>query len=309
LSVASAAQRSRGLTSRKTVFTIGSLQQEHPMAFKHVLIPLDGSALSEHAVGLLGAVHTGKAEVTLLKVVGEDEDAQAASAYLQGVASSIEGEVTVLVREAEDPADQILQELTQGEFDLVVMMTHGRSGVKRWVWGSVAEHVVRHCPAPLLLATPQREDAAEPAAKKIFVPLDGSELADKVLDQAKALARELDGELVLFSAVWVEPVDNPLAYTRDLDAFSKMADDMLKAREEELSKEGVKASSFSQRGEAATLILEAAEECGADMIAMTTHGRTGVSRWLLGSVAERVLRASPLPVFLVRTTEEASGGE
>jgi nucleotide-binding universal stress UspA family protein len=274
------------------------------MAFSRVLIPLDGSELSRHGVGLLSAVQPEQVAITLLQVVPESEAVHDAEQYLQGVADSCQGEVSVLVRQSDDPAEQILEEVDQGQFDLVVLMTHGRSGLKRWVWGSVAEHVVRHCPVPLLLGTPKGEGVERPTTRKILVPLDGSALADSVLEHVQALGGSLGAEIVLFSAVWVEPTDNPLAYSRDLDVLSARAKDMLESREAALAKEGLQASSVSKRGEAASLILEAAAESGADLIAMTTHGRTGVKRWLLGSVAERVLRASPLPVLLVRTRGE-----
>ncbi len=274
------------------------------MAFSRVFIPLDGSELSRHAVGLLGAVQPGKAAITLFQVVPESEPVHDAEQYLLGVADSIEGETSILVKESDDPAEQILKEVEQGQFDLVVLMTHGRGGLKRWVWGSVAEHVVRHCPVPLLLGTPGREGLEEPTTRKIFVPLDGSALADSILEHVQALALSLGAEVVLFTAVWVEPTDNPLAYSRDLDVSSARAEEMLESREAALAKAGLQVSSFHKRGEAASLILEAAAASGADLIAMTTHGRTGVKRWLLGSVAERVLRASPLPVFLVRARGE-----
>lgn len=274
------------------------------MTFSRVLVPLDGSEFSRHGVDLLKAVQPEGAELTLLQVVSEQEAVVDAEQYLKGVADSWQGDASVLVRVSDDPADQILKEVDQGKPDLVMLMTHGRGGLKRWAWGSVAEHVVRHCPVPLLLGTPRREGVEEPAARKILVPLDGSPLADSVLEHARGLGVSRGAEVVLFSAVWVEPTDNPLAYTRELDVSSARAREMLKERVEALERDGVKASSLIKRGEAAGSILDAAAETGADLIAMTTHGRTGVKRWLLGSVAERVLRASPLPVLLVRASED-----
>jgi len=274
------------------------------MAFSRVLVPLDGSEFSRHGVDLLKAVQPEGAELTLLHVVSEPEAVADAKQYLKGVADSCQGDASILVKVSDDPADQILREVEQGKPDLVVLMTHGRGGLKRWVWGSVAEHVVRHCPVPLLLGTPRREGVEEPTARKILVPLDGGALADSALEHAQELAASRGAEVVLFSAVWVEPTDNPLTYTRDLDVSSAKAKEMLKTRVEGLANAGVKASSFIKRGEEAGSILDAAAEAGADLIAMTTHGRTGVKRWLLGSVAERVLRASPLPVLLVRAAED-----
>jgi len=277
------------------------------MTFSRALLPLDGSDFSKHSVDLLKAVQSEGAAVTLLQVVPGPEAVRDAEQYLEAVAGSCLGEATTLVRVSDEPAEQVLKEVEQGNFDLVVLMTHGRGGLKRWVWGSVAEHVVRHCPIPLLLGTPPREGVKEPTAKKILVPLDGSTLADSVLQHVQGLCLSQGAEAVLFSAAWVEPSHNPLAYIRELDAASAHAKEVLESREAALAKEGVKVSSLSKRGEAASSILEAAAESGADMIAMTTHGRTGVTRWLLGSVAERVLRASPLPVLLIRPPgQEAS---
>ena len=264
-----------------------------------ILILLDGSEFSERSLDLLQGIST-QGVPTLLRVVSEPGAVSAAEDYLKAVAASYEGETRALVRHSHDPAAEILEAITEGEHDLVVLMTHGQSGLKRWVWGSVAEDLVRRSPVPLLVGNPRREKGAESAFRKVLVPLDGSDLADTALRSTRSLGLSPEAEIVLFSSVWAETTENALALVEELDAASEQARERLGSQVAALSEEGVKATSLVVTGQPADSILSAAERVGADLIAMTTHGRTGVGRWLLGSVAERVLRASTLPVLLVR---------
>jgi len=270
------------------------------MALSRVLLPLDGSPLSLHGLKLFEAVAREDSELVLFRVVSSADSVPKVEAKLKKLAAELGPHASVQVEVGEDPAGHILAAAATRQADLVVLMTHGRGGLKRWMWGSVAEHVARHCQVPLLLGTPARVGGDEAAPRRILVPLDGSDLARLALEPVKALAAATRAEVVLFSAFWADPTDNPVAFTRALSVAQATAEQLLEKEVEELVEDGVKASAFVKRGEPAGAILDAAEAIEADLIAMTTHGRSGVRRWLLGSVAERVLRASPLPVLLVR---------
>lgn len=135
--------------------------------------------------------------------------------------------------------------------------------------------------------------------KRILIPLDGSDCAENVLPVVEKLATELKADLVLLRVAlantfpgW-DPTEAQLKVVREAEAYLQKVEDRLKAK-------GFKAESHVRYGEDAEEILDHAAQKEIDLIAMTTHGRSGVKRFLLGSVAEKVLRYSPKPIFLVR---------
>ncbi len=271
--------------------------------FGRVLVALDGSSLAERGLRLLGAISgpTGPNEVALLRVVAPRDDAtlDEARAYLDIQREAAPGGSAVLIPTVgEDAATEIL-ETTEDGYDLVVLMTHGRGGLKRWAQGSVAERVVRHCPIPLLLGNARTEVLPE-RIERILVPLDGSEHAASVLGLVKQLAPELDAEVVLVSAYWIDPHHRLHSMGFDTREIQAATEAHVADHEVLLKRHGISTSSVVALNEPAELILKAAESTSSDLIAMTTHGRSGVRRWVLGSVAEKVLRVSPVPVLLAR---------
>lgn len=139
--------------------------------------------------------------------------------------------------------------------------------------------------------------------KKILVPLDGSPLAESVLPHAEALAKSEGAEIVLVR-VAVTPAryifaHNPAEGNNIIHMIEKETEDYMKAEVAKLQNEGVKVTGITCEGAAPDKILEAAEETHADMIAMSTHGYSGVKRWLMGSVADRVVHYSHIPVMLI----------
>jgi nucleotide-binding universal stress UspA family protein len=270
--------------------------------FNRILVCLDGSEFSERALALAGVLRAGTAHLSLLRVTpGEatDADASAAKSYLEGLRGDrSEAELTTIVRRGV-PAEEILAEAEA--HDLLVIMTHGRSGPRRWLWGSVAERVVRHCPRPVLLANPRTPEAF--ACRRILVPLDGSAHADSALPVAQELAKAHQAEVTLFMASWIEPSDNPLATTREHDARHRSMEAALRKQAKPLEAAGVPVSIRAVLRYPAEGILATADQTQADLIVMTTHGRSGLRRWALGSVAEKVLRAASHPVLLVRIDE------
>ena len=139
--------------------------------------------------------------------------------------------------------------------------------------------------------------------KKILVPLDGSPLAEAVLPHAEALARSEGAEIVLLR-VAVTPArylfaHNPAEGNNVIKMIEKEAKDYMKAEVAKLQNEGIKVTGITRDGAAPDEILEVAEETHADVIAMSTHGYSGVQRWLMGSVAEKVVHHSHIPVMLI----------
>lgn len=294
-----------------------------------VLIPLDGSGLAEQALSCAMMLARGlEAELVLFRAVMlpseatdflVDADVEAAHAPLVTQANEYLSQVAKQLRESGatvgtvvrcgPPAEAILDYVMQADIQHIVMATHGYSGISRWMHGSVAERVLQAASVPVLLIR-VREPAAVVAhrplsCQRILVPLDGSSVAEQVLQPATAIATALGAEvvlfrvLVLFSSVsltgeWHIPLENVVEIARqDAGSYLERVASTVKAQ-------GVRVSSAIQIGAVANAIIEFAESNQIDLIAMCTHGRTGLARWALGSVADRVLRAGRNPLFLVR---------
>ena len=144
--------------------------------------------------------------------------------------------------------------------------------------------------------------------KRILVPLDGSELAERALGPALALAKQNSAELLLLNAPMVAPALTAVVHSYDIPAFDMSmkqmhheAEQYLTYKRDTLRHEGVVVRKLVVEGDPATVIVDAAEEHRIDLIIMSTHGYTGVERWVMGSTAERILQSAPCPVLIVRS--------
>lgn len=282
-----------------------------------ILVPIDGSELSERALPYARAFARGHhGSLILLQVVsprgrdGNRSDAieaarLAALGYLDQLAGRWGSEAAVeTVARVGDPADEILKLIDEKSVNLVVMSTHGRSGVGRWIYGSVADHVLRQSSVPvLLIPSACRRSWSADSVHRVLVPLDGSATAEAALEPARDLARSLSAELVLIRAV--EP--HPMAYTDptaailtdptpELDA----ARDYLAHLAKKIQAEGTHVSYGEEFGFALTTILDSASTLDVDAIAIATHGRGGVARLMMGSVATGIIQYAGRPIFIVR---------
>jgi len=141
--------------------------------------------------------------------------------------------------------------------------------------------------------------------KKILVPLDGSELAKMALDQAEKLAKTFDAEIILFQVVPFMPIYGSPELVTPLIVDEKQkeaAETYLLNLSEELKKRRLKVTATVRTGQqVAVEIIDFAKEVGADLIIMCTHGRSGISRWVMGSVALKVLTRAETPILLIRS--------
>ncbi len=306
--------------------------------YRSILVPLDGSPLSEralpHAQELscragealrLAHVHIPSpapvylAELPLADTQPGERACEAERAYLDALAERLRAGSTISVDTVllegaitDTVADLIAAQVREQPADLVAMTTHGRGGLARFWLGSVADELVRRLPVPLLLLRP---DAHAPSAatahtpRRILIPLDGSANAESVLPHALALGRAMQAEYRLVRVV--EPVmvarplpTNPAVRALDdqlIDQLRVEAQTYLEQLAERLAAQGLTAQiEVIVAPQAALAILEAAQQGGTDVIAMATHGRRGLARVLLGSVADKVLRGAIAPVLLYR---------
>jgi nucleotide-binding universal stress UspA family protein/predicted transcriptional regulator len=234
----------------------------------------------------------------------------AAATYLAEAHSRVAAEgitVETISREG-DPANMILDVADELGAIAVVLATHGRGGVERFVLGSVAERIVAQATIPILLIRAPEGVPARPAdLSRLLVPLDGSPLAERALDLAQALA-PVDATLTL--ARVVAPVERAMpgvgavGFSVDAVATEHAADEArayLDRIRDTLAGGRYAVQSVVRHGRTADEILTAAREANASLIVLSTHGRTGLRRWLLGSVADAVVRGAETPVLLVST--------
>jgi nucleotide-binding universal stress UspA family protein len=231
------------------------------------------------------------------------------TAYLRGVASTFPG-ADIKCSVERGRAEEVI--VKKGAADtglLITMATHGRSGLNRFLLGSVAEKVLRGTANPLLLvrATEEATSDGEATLKSIIVPLDGSELAESVLPMVAGVAKKLDLEIELFRAYHIPSYayagDEGYAVNYDelVSGVRDEASEYLDKKATELKKLGVaKVSCVTKDGFAGDEIISLARKTPDNLIAMCSHGRSGVQRWVLGSVAETVVRHSGDPVLITR---------
>jgi nucleotide-binding universal stress UspA family protein len=203
-------------------------------------------------------------------------------------------------------AGAVLDYASENDLDLVVMGTHGRRGLRRLLLGSVAEEVVRLAPCPVLTVPERTDDARAGKLERILVPVDFSEYARLALGYAVQLTSLYEAEIHLLHVV--DEVVYPDFYPPVLPSGGSIDDelreqslDRLRALLQDVSGQDAQAEVHVCSGRAAPAIAEFAAEREADLIVIASHGLTGLSHMLLGSVSEQVVRRAPCPVFTVKS--------
>jgi nucleotide-binding universal stress UspA family protein len=296
--------------------------------YERILVPLDGSELAQIALpyaeklaGVLGS------QIILIYISESADDRyhHMHQFYLQQMveATKQNAERSLDKREGRaikvdsvilvgDPAEEIVDYAGKEDIGLIVMSTHGRSGIKRWAMGSVAEKVLRATKQPMAII---RAKGARPdmlgersILSKILVTLDGSKESEAVIPYIEELASKLQAEIILLQVIapdyHIYAAGGPeygIYAEPQMESMKKFARDYLEGISARLKQREVVTKPEIIFGTAAEAIINFADQTNASLVAMTTHGRSGVSRWALGSVAERVLRAGNTPLLLVRT--------
>ena len=290
------------------------------MEIQKILVPLDGSMLAEAAIDT--AIHLAAGAPVTLSLL------RAAEARTLPGADPTDMEVRV-VREAEDylasvrdrlakrgithvdtsvwygdPAPAIPEAARLKKADLIVMSSHGRSGLGRLILGSVAESVLHSTTVPLCIVCTSTMPSTY---RGVLVALDGSPEAETILPLVIKIASALNLEVTLVRVnVPVRPtVVEGAAWTvlDDPEVERIDAEEYLAPLAVDFRRADIRVKTEVRRGPAAEEMVKVASESNADLLAMTTHGRSGLGRFFLGSVAETVLRTSTLPVLLMRATE------
>jgi len=290
-----------------------------------ILIPLDGSELAERALPyadvLAQALRTHLVLVTVWegtsgefgkrfpdRVVELDGQANAHyTEYLHGIRDRLRRPDTRTMVRGGNAADEILRAAAETDARMIVLTTHGRSGIRRWAYGSTLAKIVAASPAPVLSIGPQAFERAgdRPPFARVLVPLDGSPFAEAALPAASSLAAALGARLSLIRiapwAVQMYPYTAAGTYVPELDsALEAEAAEYISAQAKAL---GADVDGYIERGDPAERISEFIEHEHVDLVVMSTRGRSGLARLALGSTADRLLQGRA-PVLLIRPSQE-----
>lgn len=314
-----------------------------------LLVPLDGSAAAEQALPMaLSLARRFRAPVQIVHVYvpvrgmyGEGgwcdeaidrEMREGRKAYLDSVVQrlAVDSDISWSAVLLEGPVASTINRHVRGAgFDMIVMTTQGRGPVARIWLGSVADSLVRQTSIPILFVRPQEGEAdltKEPMIERLHIPLDGSELAEQILEPALAVAAATQAEITLIRVVqqlapdsnesdkgkvsWIRPA--LLMRLKELDRQERAtAEEYLERIAEQLrSRTSCVQARVVLQVPTATAIVDDASTHGADLIALATQGRGGLKRLLVGSVADKVLRGAIMPVLVQRPVGEfASAAE
>jgi nucleotide-binding universal stress UspA family protein len=304
--------------------------------FKRILVPLDGSPRAELILSQVARIlRRQDAEILLLRVVdvpaqiGRVNMAPVRAAQLEEAQKYIQDQtrrlrergarVDGLVVEGYPPL-AILEIARLKGATLIAMSTHGRTGFARWAMGSVAEMVARTSEVPLLLVRSFRRTPKgdlEPHVpeelpfRRILVPVDGSPASMDILGPALEFAQLYDSSALVLHVETPFVPPSPILPGMEValplmvpSATLSAEDEATAAAAERFTQAGLQVTRLTTVGEPASEIVDLSVNRGMDLIALGTHGRTGLERWALGSVAERVLRSTEVPLLLVRTRVE-----
>lgn len=299
-----------------------------------ILVPLDGSFLAKQALPYARALAGVDGRITLLQVIRASEPLRDAAGveivpedivsewllkeahqYLNEAAGELRQtllagvDIDTLVVSG-DPASAILQTAGERHADLIVMTSHARGAVGRAAYGSVADRVARTATIPVVITRPNDDGEVkeQPAIRRILVPLDLSPLSRGAIPTAQRMALHLGASVHLvhvidnfssYMAINGVPVSQAL-----IDEWYADAKQELEKMRGELQAAGVETTAAIYQGSTYANICEIAKP--DDLIVMTSHGRSGFSRWLIGSIAEKLVRLAPVPVCLVPARHPAA---
>ena len=295
--------------------SIGTDAPASPATYTRILVPLDGSLLAEKVLPYAQALAKGfGARIELLyvftptpetladpihRVYSHQIDANLRAHgldYLKGISASTDfSEISLSHRvELGDPESWIVKEAEKDPDTLIAMSTHGRSGAARLMLGSVTDKVLHSTNAPVLVLRPRDGESSVPEfkLKDVIVPLDGSLLAEQVLPHVVSLAKALSLTVALLR-VATHSQNGPIV-------------NYLERVKHTLGRAGVPSVTIRTIGDhPAETIVALAQKTPHSIVAMTTHGRSGIRRFVLGSVTDQVVRYCGETVLVIRAADKA----
>ncbi|MCO5189495.1 MAG: universal stress protein [Anaerolineae bacterium] len=277
--------------------------------FERIIVPLDGSDFAERPLSFAQSIaHAYDAQMTLMTVAPpakakfrradateRDQEWRQQVAYLDNLVQGLQraGINADFVIESGSIVEQIDAFAAESHADLILMSTHGRSGMERWLIGSVANKLTRQTSTPVLLVRPTVAWRSRWSQfKRLLVALDGSQNAEYILPYAVSFALHFDSEIILLSVPSGQEDAISSAHSESIRTYLEHILDVVRAQ-------NIEAQAIVTGSSAASTIIDVCEDEEADLIMMTTHGFSGLDRFMLGSVAERVIQHTIAPVFLL----------
>lgn len=294
-----------------------------------VLVPLDGSETGERALPWAKAVAGSGAQIVLMEVTPVASTIRSIGGQVIGTAETIQegyrqmaeqqlgdavekwfgkdDKVSTVIAMG-DPGEQILAVAADQKADLIVMSSHGRGAIGRFVSGSVADRIVRHAPLPVMIVGPEGDIASDIKIGRIIAPVEDTDLSRAALPVAGAIAK-LTGAPVVVINVMVPTNDITAVYPGMVGTIPASAiDDTIEQRTEmarsivgnavaSLKNDGVDASGEIYQGGAANSIMSVLQP--GDVIVLSSHARSGLARWVIGSTSMKLIRNGQAPVVVV----------
>jgi len=301
---------------------------------KHILVPLDGSSLAEAALpAAVSLAQTFKAPVTLLHIIEQDApeevhrdrhltEAGEATAYLEKIARRVfPPEIKINLHVHTSPVADVARSIVDHSSDeiqpdLIILTSHGNSGMHDLVFGNIAQQVAAASGTPVLLIKPD-DSPSKFEVRHILVPLDNESVHDEALPTAETLAKAYDAELNMLCVIPTlgtlsgeqAAVSNmlPATSTAYLEIAEEIALEHFQKHLNLFKKKGLSATAEIARGDPPPVIVKTAEKIGADLILFGTHGRAGLDAFWNRSVAAAVARRTGIPLLLVPLPEEPKG--
>lgn len=286
-----------------------------------ILVPLDGSDLGE-----LALLHTKElatvfnSEIHLLSVVEKRdlEYRRMVELYLQKISEDTQNFIRNTNSEVAvksfivggNPSIEIVEYSKKKRIDLVIMVSHGHSGIMPWTMGSTANKVIHIIECPVLLVRASMFSGIRRNSKlfsRILLPLDGSKAGESALPYVSAIAQKLGSEVILFSVVehgqrvhTIGGQDFIHFSEQQIKTALKETNEYLLAMSKKFADQGINVRSVVRENDAAVEIIKYAKENNVRIVAMSSHGKSGMREWVFGSVSNKVLQAGKCPLLLVK---------
>jgi nucleotide-binding universal stress UspA family protein len=283
--------------------------------WKKILVPLDGSDLAELALPYARELAVAfNSELILLHVSepSEEQYLHMHQLYLEKIAvqtKKLVKKVSPMVISGKT-VEEIVKYTEKNDIRLIIMASHGRSGIIPWAAGGMASKVIDATGVPLLIikaTQPQRKTKEKHLISRILLPLDGSEAGEAAITRVKELKSRLEAEVILLEVVpegrhlrTVGGLDYILFPEQELETFKTEAKAYLDEVYKRLQRSKGELKIEIRSGEVAKEILNYAKKKKASLIAIASHGHSGMTKWVFGSTAQKVIQDSPIPVLVVK---------
>jgi nucleotide-binding universal stress UspA family protein len=287
--------------------------------WKRILVPLDGSNLAELALAYAEELAIAFSSELVLLYVSEAKESQYRhmhQLYIDGVVKRVGERVKKPARVeavvlSGEPAEEIINYAEKNNVSVIIMASHGRSGIMAWAQGRVASKVLQVTKVPVLLirvGKPPRKAPRKRLLERILLPLDGSESGEAAVPYIKELSDRLGSEVILFGVVaagqhvrTVGGLDYILYPEPELELFKKEAREYLERLYHRLKgRKGTVRVELKVGDDIAGEIIRFAEKAKASLIAISAHGHSGIEKWVFGSIANKIVQVSKIPVLVVR---------